>query len=180
RDRDWMGPIYEFLGLTVGFIQHDMPINQHREMHHKDITYITNNEIGFDYLRDNLVRRAEDRSLRPFNFAIIDEVDSILIDEARTPLIISGQGDPATQRYYVTDKLIPHLQGRFITEKEEIEAKYNNVDLGAGFDYVVDEKNHSVVLTEQGTQKCERLLKIPSLYDDLEGEWVHHITTALR
>ncbi len=180
RDREWMGPIFEFLGLTVGFIQHDMPIAQHKEMHAKDITYVTNNEIGFDYLRDNLVRRAEDRSLRGFNFAIVDEVDSILIDEARTPLIISGQGDPATQRYYVADKLIPHLQGRFVTEKEEIEAKYNNVDLSSGFDYVADEKNHSVVLTEQGTQKCEKLLKIPSLYDDLEGEWVHHITTALR
>jgi len=168
------------LGLTVGFIQHDMPIPMHKEMHSKDITYITNNELGFDYLRDNLVRRPEDRSLRPFNFAVIDEVDSILIDEARTPLIISGQGDPATQRYYAADKLIPHLQGRFITEKEEVQAKYDNVDLGAGFDYIVDEKNHNVVLTEEGIQKCERLLKVPSLYDDLENEWVHHITTALR
>src|SRR4051812_22273346 len=180
RDSEWMGPIYQFLGLTVGYIQHDMPIPHHKTMHAQDITYITNNELGFDYLRDNLVRRAEDRSLRPFNFAIVDEVDSILIDEARTPLIISGQGDPATQRYYTADKLIPHLQGRFITEKEEIQAKYNNVDLGAGYDFIVDEKNHSVVLTEQGIQKCERMLKVPSLYDDLENEWVHHITTALR
>ncbi len=180
RDSEWMGPIFQFLGLTVGFIQHDMPIGMHKEMHHKDITYITNNEIGFDYLRDNLVRTAEQRSLRPFNFGIVDEVDSILIDEARTPLIISGQGDPATQRYYTADKLIPHLQGRFITEKEEIQAKYSNVDLGVGYDFIVDEKNHSVVLTEQGIQKCERMLKIPSIYDDLENEWVHHITTALR
>ncbi len=180
RDRDWMGPIYEFLGLTVGFIQHDMPLPMHKEMHQKDITYITNNELGFDYLRDNLVRSAEQRSLRPFNYAIVDEVDSILIDEARTPLIISGQGDPATQRYYAADKLIPHLTGRFITEKEEIQAKYTGVDLGAGYDFIVDEKNHSVVLTEQGIQKCERMLKVPSLYDDLENEWVHHITTALR
>jgi len=180
RDRDWMGPIFEFLGLSVGFIQHDMPLRLHKEMHAKDITYITNNELGFDYLRDNLVREVGERSLRGFNFAIVDEVDSILIDEARTPLIISGQGDPATQRYYVVDKLIPHLQGRFITEKEEIEAKYTGVDLGAGFDYIVDEKNHSVVLTEQGIKKCEHLLKVPSLYDDLQGEWVHHITTALR
>src|SRR5579864_6095938 len=123
RDRDWMGPIYEFLGLQVGFIQHDMPISQHKEMHAKDITYVTNNELGFDYLRDNLVRAPGDRSLRPFNYGIIDEVDSILIDEARTPLIISGQGDPATQRYYAADKLVPHLKGRFITEKEEIKAK---------------------------------------------------------
>ncbi len=180
RDREWMGPIFEFLGLTVGFIQHDMPLHQHKEMHHKDITYITNNELGFDYLRDNLVRVAEQRSLRPFNYAIVDEVDSILIDEARTPLIISGQGDPATQRYYAADKLIPHLQGRFITEKEEIQAKYTNTDLSIGYDFIVDEKNHSVVLTEQGIQKCERMLKVPSLYDDLQNEWVHHITTALR
>lgn len=180
RDRDWMGPIYEFLGLSVGFIQHDMPIRLHKEMHAKDITYITNNELGFDYLRDNLVRRVEDRCLRHFNFAIVDEVDSILIDEARTPLIISGQGDPATQRYYTADKIIPHLTGRYITEKEEIQAKYTGEDLSKGYDYIVDEKNHTVVLTEQGIQKCERLLKVPSLYDDLENEWVHHITTALR
>lgn len=182
RDKEWMGPIYEFLGLSVGFIQHGdaMPLSRHKEMYQKDITYVTNSELGFDYLRDNLVKRVEDRTLRPFNFAIIDEVDSILIDEARTPLIISGQGDPATQRYYVTDKLVPHLKGRFITEKEEIQAKYDNVDLGKGFDYIVDEKNNSVVLTEQGIQTCERLLKLPSLYDDLQGEWVHHITTALR
>ncbi|MFN0118697.1 MAG: preprotein translocase subunit SecA [Elusimicrobiota bacterium] len=180
RDCEWMGPIYKFLGLSVGFIQHDMPIHLHKQMHACDITYITNNELGFDYLRDNLVRRAEDRSLRPFNFAIIDEVDSILIDEARTPLIISGQGDPATQRYYTADKLIPHLKGRFITEKEEIQAKQKGEDLGAGFDFIVDEKNHTVVLTEEGIQKCEQLLKVPSLYDDLENEWVHHITTALR
>jgi len=180
RDAEWMGPIYKFLGLSVGFIQHDMLISRHKEMHACDITYITNNELGFDYLRDNLVRNPGDRSLRPFNFAIIDEVDSILIDEARTPLIISGQGDPATQRYYAADKVIPHLSGRFITEKEEIQAKYKNIDLGAGFDYIVDEKNNSVVLTEAGTQKCERILKIPSLYDDLENEWMHHINTALR
>ncbi|MCG3203870.1 MAG: Protein translocase subunit SecA [Elusimicrobia bacterium] len=180
RDRDWMGPIYEFLGLSVGSIQHDMPLHLHKEMHHKDITYVTNNELGFDYLRDNLVRSAEQRSLRPFNFAIVDEVDSILIDEARTPLIISGQGDPATERYYAVDKLVPHLSGRFVTEKEEIQAKYTGTDLSVGFDFIVDEKNHSVVLTEQGIQKCERMLKIPSLYDDLQGEWVHHITTALR
>lgn len=180
RDCEWMGPIYEFLGLTVGYIQNSMPIHEHKPNHAKDITYITNNELGFDYLRDNLVKNIEDRSLRAFNFAIVDEVDSILIDEARTPLIISGQGDPATQRYYTADKLVPHLKGRFITDKDEIQAKYDGVDLGAGFDYIVDEKNHTVVLTEQGIQTCERLLKIPSLYDDLQGEWVHHIVTALK
>ncbi|OVE76129.1 preprotein translocase subunit SecA [bacterium F11] len=180
RDRDWMGPVFEFLGLTVGFIQHDMPLYQHKEMHQKDITYITNNEMGFDYLRDNLVRAAQDRSLKPFNYALIDEVDSILIDEARTPLIISGQGDPATQRYYTADKVIPHLKGRFVTENEEVKAKYEGIDLGKGYDYIADEKNQNAVLTEQGIRTCERLLKIPSIYDDLEGEWVHHISTALR
>jgi len=180
RDFEWMGPVYQFMGLSVGYIQHDMPLSQHKEMYAKDITFVTNNELGFDYLRDNLVRSAEDRSMRPFNFCIVDEVDSILIDEARTPLIISGQGDPATQRYYVVDRLIPNLNGRFITENEEVKAKYDGVDLGKGFDFLVDEKNQNAVLTEQGTQACERILKIPSLFDDLEGEWVHHITTALR
>jgi len=180
RDREWMGPIYEFLGLSVGFIQHDMPTSEHKGNYQKDITYVTNNEIGFDYLRDNLVRDPNERVLKPFNFAIVDEVDSILIDEARTPLIISGQGDPATQRYYSANKLVPHLKGRVITEAEEVKAKYEGVDLSIGFDYVVDEKNNTVVLTELGTQKCERILKVPSLYDDLEGEWVHHITTALK
>lgn len=180
RDYEWMGPIYSFLGLTVGYIQHDMPLKDHKDMYNKDITYVTNNELGFDYLRDNLVRSPDERSLRPFHFGIIDEVDSILIDEARTPLIISGQGDPATKRYYTADRLIPHLRGRFITEAEEIKAKYEGTDLGAGFDFIVDEKNQTVVLTEQGIRTCENLLKVPSLYDDLENEWVHHITTALR
>lgn len=180
RDSEWMKPVYEFLGLEVGFIQHDMPLRDHKTMYQKDVTYVTNNELGFDYLRDNLVRSPEERVLRPFNFGVIDEVDSILIDEARTPLIISGQGDPATERYYAASKLVPHLVGRFITETDEVKAKSEGIDLGAGFDYIVDEKNHTVVLTEQGTQKCERLLKIPSLYDDIEGEWVHHITTALK
>ena len=180
RDYEWMGPIYRFLGLDVGFIQHDMPLPAHREMYAKDITYVTNNELGFDYLRDNLVRSAKDRSLRPFHYAIVDEVDSILIDEARTPLIISGQGDPATKRYYTADKVVPHLKGRFITEDEEIQAKYKGINLGEGVDYIVDEKNHTAVLTEQGIRTCERLLNVKSLYDDLEGEWVHHITTALR
>jgi len=180
RDSEWMGPIYKFLGFTVGFIQHDMAVRNHKDMYACDVTYVTNNELGFDYLRDNLVRSADERSLRPFNFGVVDEVDSILIDEARTPLIISGQGDPATHRYYAARKVVPHLQGRFVTESEEVKAKYDGVDLSAGFDYLVDEKNHTVVITEQGTKKCERLLKIPSLYDDVEEEWAHHITTALK
>ncbi len=180
RDRQWMGPIYEFLGLTVGFVQHDMPNDERRRAYACDVTYVTNNEIGFDYLRDNLVRDPGHRVLRPFNFAIVDEVDSILIDEARTPLIISGPGEASSQRYQIVNRLIPQLKGRVITESEEIEAKYKGIDLGAGFDYIVDEKAHTATLTDQGIGKCESLLSVRSLYDDISGEWVHHITQAIR
>ncbi|MBI4348705.1 MAG: preprotein translocase subunit SecA, partial [Elusimicrobia bacterium] len=180
RDCEWMGPVYRFLGLTVGFVQHDMPNEERRRAYSSDVTYVTNNEIGFDYLRDNMVVRAEDRVLRPTNFAIVDEVDSILIDEARTPLIISGPAEESTDRYGIINKIIPHLNVRFITETEEIQAKYSGEDLGKGYDAVVDEKNHSTVLTEDGISKCEKLLGLANLYDDLQGEWVHHITQALR
>jgi preprotein translocase subunit SecA len=180
RDRHWMGPVYEKLGLTVGFVQHDMPNADRRAGYACDVTYVTNNEIGFDYLRDNLVRDKGDRVLRPFHFAIVDEVDSILIDEARTPLIISGPGEASSQRYQIVNKLIPQLKGRMITESEEIDAKYKGIDLGKGFDYIVDEKAHTATLTDQGITKCEKLLGVKSLYDDISGEWVHHITQAIR
>ena len=180
RDKAWMGPVYESLGLTVGFVQHDMKNPERRSAYQCDVTYVTNNELGFDYLRDNLVIRTEDRVLRPFNYAIVDEVDSILIDEARTPLIISGPGEQSTKRYYTANKLVPHLKGRTVTEEEELEAKYKGIDLGAGFDYILDEKAHTVTLTDQGIGKCERLLGLKSLYDDIQGEWVHHITQALK
>jgi len=180
RDRQWMGPVYEFLGLTVGHVQHDMRNDDRRRSYASDVTYVTNNELGFDYLRDNLVRDARHRVLRPFNFAIVDEVDSILVDEARTPLIISGPGEASSQRYQIVNRLIPQLKGRMITESEEIAAKYKGIDLGVGFDYIVDEKAHSAILTEQGTVKCEHLLGVRSLYDDISGEWVHHITQAIR
>ncbi len=180
RDRHWMGPIYEFLGLSVGFVQHDMPNLERRKAYEADVTYVTNNEIGFDYLRDNLVRDKNERVLRPFHFAIVDEVDSILIDEARTPLIISGPGEASSQRYYIVNRLIPQLKGRMITEDEEIQAKYKGIDLSVGFDYIVDEKAHTVTLTDQGITKAERLLNVKSLYDDISGEWVHHITQAIR
>jgi preprotein translocase subunit SecA len=180
RDRQWMGPVYESLGLSVGFIQHDMKNEARRQAYQSDVTYVTNNEIGFDCLRDNLVVRKEDRVLRPFHYAIVDEVDSILIDEARTPLIISGPGEQSTKRYYTANKLSPHLKGRTVTEQEELDAKYKGVDLGAGYDYITDEKAQTVTLTDQGIGKCERLLGVKSLYDDIQGEWVHHITQALR
>jgi preprotein translocase subunit SecA len=193
RDRQWMGPIYEFLGLTVGFVQHDMPSSDHRAAYACDITYVTNNEIGFDYLRDNMVVRKEDRVMRylpepverdgifrRLPYAIVDEVDSILVDEARTPLIISGPAEESTERYAIVNRLVPQLKGRTITEKEEIDAKYTGENLGKGYDFTLDEKAHNVTLTDEGIAKCEKLLSIPSLYDDIQGEWVHHITQALR
>jgi len=180
RDSEWMGPVFKFLGLTVGCVQHDIPNVERQAAYRCDITYITNNEIGFDYLRDNMVTHKDQRVLRPLYYAIIDEVDSILVDEARTPLIISGAAEKSTERYAIVNKLIPHLKVRLITEEDEIQAKYDGTDLQKGWDAIVDEKNHTAVLTEDGIQKSEKLLGLANLYDDLEGEWVHHITQALR
>ena len=179
RDKEWMGAIHEKLGLTVGNVSHDVSNEERRAAYNCDITYVTNNELGFDYLRDNMVIAKEDRVLRPLNYAIIDEVDSILIDEARTPLIISGAGEQSTDKYYISDRIVPMLKGRKVTESEEIKAKYEGVDLARGYDYLVDEKNHSVVLTEQGVQKAEKILGVKNIYDDLQSEWVHHITQAI-
>ncbi|OGS18566.1 MAG: preprotein translocase subunit SecA [Elusimicrobia bacterium RIFOXYA2_FULL_40_6] len=180
RDPAWMGPVFQALGLTVGYIQHDMTPEERQKMYQCDITYVTNNEIGFDYLRDNMVIKKDERVLRPMHFAVVDEVDSILIDEARTPLIISGPAEESTEKYVLANRLVPHLRGKFITDAEEMEAKYKGIDLSKGYDFIVDEKAHSVTLTEPGVAKCERLLGIENLYDDLESEWVHHITAALR
>ncbi|MEK7388184.1 MAG: preprotein translocase subunit SecA [Elusimicrobiota bacterium] len=180
RDSEWMGPVYRYLGLSVGCIQHDVSNAQRQEAYQCDITFVTNNEIGFDYLRDNMVVRREDRVLRPLYYSIIDEVDSILVDEARTPLIISGAAEQSTERYAIVNRLIPHLKVRLITEEDEIQAKYQGTDLQKGWDAIVDEKNHTAILTDEGVQKSEGLLGLSNLYDDLEGEWVHHITQALR
>ncbi|MBI3551792.1 MAG: preprotein translocase subunit SecA [Elusimicrobia bacterium] len=180
RDCEWMGPVYRFLGLSVGFVQHDMPNEDRRKSYASDVTYVTNNEVGFDYLRDNMVTSKEERVMRPTQYAIIDEVDSILVDEARTPLIISGAAEKSTDRYAIINRIIPMINARKITEEEEIQAKYKGEELGKGYDAIVDEKNHTAILTEDGIQKCEKLLGIANLYDDLEGEWVHHITQALR
>ncbi|MEK9145506.1 MAG: preprotein translocase subunit SecA, partial [Elusimicrobiota bacterium] len=180
RDSEWMGPIYRYLGLTVGFVQHDIDNATRSAAYACDVTYVTNNEIGFDYLRDNMVVRAGDRVLRPLHYAIVDEVDSILVDEARTPLIISGPAEETTERYVLINRIIPHLKIRFVTEEEEIQSKYTGEDLGKGFDAIVDEKNHSAILTDQGIDKAQNLLGLTSLYDDLQGAWVHHITQALR
>ena len=180
RDSQWMGPVHEFMGLTVGFVQHDMRNEDRREMYNRDITYITNNEVGFDYLRDNMVMDKEDRVMRERNYAVIDEVDSILIDEARTPLIISGPAEESTDKYYIVNRVIPLLTPRFITEKEEIEAKRDGVDLGKGYDAVIDEKSHTATLTEEGVHKAEKILGVGNIYDDVSSEWAHHLTQGLR
>src|SRR3990167_5630371 len=160
RDREWMGPIYEFLGLTVGVIQHDMDAEQRQASYGCDITYGTNNEFGFDYLRDNMVSFKEEMVQRGHHFAIVDEVDSILIDEARTPLIISGPAEESTDKYYRANDIIRQLKGRRITEKEEFEAKYKGEDISKGFDYVADEKAKSISLSESGEEKAAKLFGV--------------------
>lgn len=180
RDRNWMGPIYEFLGLTVGVIQHDIDQRSRKAAYACDVTYGTNNEYGFDYLRDNMVVHKDDMVQRPLNYAIVDEVDSILIDESRTPLIISGPAEESTDKYYVINKIVPRLKGKVITDKEEIDAKYKGVDLEKGIDYVVNEKNHTVNLTEEGVVRCQELIGVKNLYEDLQSEWEHHIRQAIR
>ncbi len=180
RDKNWMGPVYEFLGLTVGVIQHDMDPRARKAAYACDITYGTNNEFGFDYLRDNMVVNMEDMVQRPLNYAIVDEVDSILIDESRTPLIISGPAEESTDKYYIINKIIPRLKGKKITDKDEIEAKYKGVDIEKDIDYVVNEKNHTVSLTEQGVKRCQELIGVDNLYDDIQSEWAHHINQAIR
>jgi preprotein translocase subunit SecA len=160
RDAEWMGPIYRFLGMTVGVIQHDMPDADRKAAYGSDITYGTNNEFGFDYLRDNMKYSLEDCVQRRHYFAIVDEVDSILIDEARTPLIISGPSEESTDKYYKIDKLIPRLR------RDE--------------DYSIDEKARSVVLQEPGISKSEQFLSIENLYDPRHMDLVHHIQQALK
>ena len=160
RDRDWMGPIYEFLGLRVGTIQNEMGDTERQEAYNSDITYGTNNEFGFDYLRDNMKFRLEDRVQPVHNYAIVDEVDSILIDEARTPLIISGPAEQSTELYYKIDRIIPSLRPET--------------------DYEVDEKQRSAALTEDGVHHVERLLKIDNLYDVNNMPLVHHVQQGLR
>lgn len=180
RDCEWMGPIYEFLGLTVGVIQHEMSDQERKIAYNCDITYGTNNEFGFDYLRDNMKYSLEELVQRPFFYAIVDEVDSILIDEARTPLIISGPAEESTDKYYIIDKIIPRLKGRIILEKDEIEAKYKGEDLSRGYDYIIDEKAHTAHLTEEGELKVCSVLGIDNLHEIQTMEWRHHIIQGLR
>lgn len=180
RDRNWMGPVYEFLGLTIGAIQHDMDQKSRKAAYACDITYGTNNEFGFDYLRDNMVVGKDDMVQRQLNYAIVDEVDSILVDESRTPLIISGPAEESTDKYHIINKIVPGLKGKAVTDREEIEAKHKGTDIEKGIDYVVNEKNHTVNLTEEGVIKCQEMLGVKNLYDDLQSEWEHHIRQAIR
>ncbi|MCX5709467.1 MAG: preprotein translocase subunit SecA [Candidatus Omnitrophica bacterium] len=180
RDRDWMGPVYEFLGLTVGVIQHDMSDEERQANYACDITYGTNNEFGFDYLRDNMKYDMRDLVQRPFYYAIVDEVDSILIDEARTPLIISGPAEESTEKYYQAEKIALQLKGKRVTEKDEINAKYKGVDLSKGFDYLADEKAQTAALTEEGEIKAAKLWGVESLHNIETIEYRHHTIQALR
>ena len=180
RDREWMGPIFEFLGLSVGVIQHEMSDEQRKAGYACDITYGTNNEFGFDYLRDNMKYKLEDLVQRPYYFAIVDEVDSILVDEARTPLIISGPAEEATDKYYTARKIAEQLRGRRITEKDEIDAKYKGIDLAKGYDYLADEKGQTVSLSEEGEAKATKLWGVESLHTIETIEYRHHTIQALR
>ncbi len=180
RDREWMGPIYEFLGLEVGVIQHEMSDEERKIAYACDITYGTNNEFGFDYLRDNMKYSLEDLAQRPFYYAIVDEVDSILIDEARTPLIISGPTEESTDKYYNANRIAEQLKGRRVTERDEIDAKYKGKDLTTGYDYVADEKAQTVALTDAGETKATQLWGIESLHSIETMEYRHHTIQALR
>ncbi|HZP02314.1 MAG TPA: preprotein translocase subunit SecA [Terriglobia bacterium] len=160
RDAAWMGPIYRLLGLTVGVIVHDLDDEERKAAYACDVTYGTNNEFGFDYLRDNMKFDLQDCVQRGHHYAIVDEVDSILIDEARTPLIISGSSEESTEKYYKIDKIIPHLEEKV--------------------DYEVDEKHRQATITESGIAKCEKLLGLENMYDPANMEYIHHIYQALK
>src|SRR2546428_1956581 len=160
RDAAWMGPIYRLLGLSVGVIVHDLDDEERRQAYNSDVTYGTNNEFGFDYLRDNMKFDLSECVQRPHHYAIVDEVDSILIDEARTPLIISGSSEESTDKYYRIDKIIPQLQ--------------------SGTDFEVDEKHRHASLTEAGVAKAEKSLGLENLYDPANVDYIHHVYQALR
>jgi preprotein translocase subunit SecA len=173
RDSDWMGRIYRFLGLSVGVIQHDMPDGDRKHAYACDVTYGTNNEFGFDYLRDNMKFDFESMVQRPHHYAIVDEVDSILIDEARTPLIISGPSEESIDKYYRIDRIVPRL------------VKGEEIDEGDGKksttgDYLVDEKAHQASLTDDGVEKVEQLLGVRNLYESENMEILHGVNQALR
>ena len=181
RDRNWMGPIYEFLGLTVGVIQHDIPQEERQNAYASDITFGTNNEFGFDYLRDNMVTQIEMRVQRPLHFAIVDEVDSILIDEARTPLIISGPAEDSTDKYYKAQRAALALKAHKIV-KEEVDPEWKSKleEIKKTVDYIADEKAKTIRMTEQGETKAAKLMGVGNMHDSDTVAERHHIMTALR
>ncbi len=178
RDSEWMGRLYGFLGLTVGIIVHGIEDEQRRINYAADITYGTNNEFGFDYLRDNMKFDLEDYVQRGFNYSIVDEVDSILIDEARTPLIISGPTEDSTDKYYIINAIIPRLEKGEVLEVEANTLSGKRKQYTG--DFTIDEKAKSAALTEQGVLKVEKLLKCDNLYDPRNIEILHHVNQALR
>src|SRR6266852_952271 len=174
RDSEWMGRIFRFLGLSVGVIQHHLGDPERQVAYAADITYGTNNEFGFDYLRDNMKFDLAGYVQRGHNFAIVDEVDSILIDEARTPLIISGPAEESTDKYYKVNRIIPNLEKGEVIEGKEPGEKYTTGD------YTVDEKHKTSALTEEGVLKIEKLLGIGNMYEPQNVEWNHHIQQSLK
>ena len=176
RDSEWMGKVYRFLGLTVGLVIHDIQPKDRKASYSADITYGTNNEFGFDYLRDNMAIYATEMVQRGHAFAIVDEVDSILIDEARTPLIISGQGDKSTQLYTVVDAFVAKLKGQRVASVDAKEEEDPDLDA----DYVVDEKARTVTLTARGIAKAEQQFQVANLADPENTTLSHHINQAIR
>ena len=176
RDSEWMGKVYRFLGLTVGLVIHDIQPKDRKASYAADITYGTTNEFGFDYLRDNMAIYATEMVQRGHAFAIVDEVDSILIDEARTPLIISGQGDKSTQLYTVVDAFVAKLKGQRVASVDTKEEEDPDLDA----DYVVDEKARTVTLTARGIAKAEQQFQVANLADPENTTLSHHINQAIR
>jgi preprotein translocase subunit SecA len=174
RDSEWMGKLYGFLGLSVGVIVHDLDDAERRAAYAADVTYGTNNEFGFDYLRDNMKFDLRDCVQRVHNFAIVDEVDSILIDEARTPLIISGASEESTDKYYKVNRIIPKLE-----KGEEIDTQPGEPKIMTG-DYVVDEKHRNVTVSDEGWEKVEKLLGIGNIADPENWALKHHVETAVK
>jgi preprotein translocase subunit SecA len=174
RDSEWMGKLYQFLGLTVGVIVHDLDDEERRAAYAADVTYGTNNEFGFDYLRDNMKFDLRDCVQRVHNFAIVDEVDSILIDEARTPLIISGASEESTDKYYKVNRIIPKLE-----KGEEIDTAPGEPKIYTG-DFVVDEKHRNITVTDEGWEKVEKLLGIGNVADPENWALKHHVETAVK
>ena len=176
RDSEWMGKVYRFLGLTVGLVIHDIQPKDRKASYAADITYGTNNEFGFDYLRDNMAIYSSELVQRGHSFAIVDEVDSILIDEARTPLIISGQGEKSTQLYTIVDQFVSRLKCQRIAKVDTKEEEDVNIDA----DYVVDEKARTATLTARGIQKAEQAFQIENLADPENTTLSHHINQAIK